>query len=283
MGTQKKADWNKVYRLTLLDDQTHKRLGGYRFTKFAAILAIVTVAVVVVGGIYSLIAFTPLRTTIPGYPDAHSKRLAIDNAIKIDSLENVITRWELYSENLSRVLAGQETLSIDSIIRGNTTRYLRAKSAEELRKQDSILRANVVAEEQFGVSGGARRDLPIEGIHFFTPLKGVVSQGYDMVLHPAIDITAPQGTVVMAVLGGTVISDSWNDESGYTLAIQHEGDIISIYKHNQKLLRRTGDKVTAGTPVALVGSTGSLSTGDHLHLELWYKGEAVDPAKYINF
>ena len=283
MGTQKKADWNKVYRITLLEDQTHKRLKAYRFTKFAGILAIVTVAVVVVGGIYALIAFTPLRTTIPGYPDAHSKRLAIDNAIKIDSLENVITRWELYSENLSRVLAGQETLSIDSIIRGNTTRYLRAKSAEELRRQDSILRANVVAEEQFGVSGGARRDLPIEGIHFFTPLKGVVSQGYDMVLHPAIDITAPQGTVVMAVLGGTVISDSWSDESGYTLAIQHEGDIISIYKHNQKLLRRTGDKVAAGTPVALVGSTGSLSTGDHLHLELWYKGKAVDPAKYINF
>ena len=283
MGTQNKADWNKAYRLTLLEDQSHKRLRAWRFTKFGALLAVVTVVVVVIGGIYLLIAFTPLRTTIPGYPDAHSKRLAIQNAIKIDSLENIITRWEIYSDNLARVLAGQETISIDSIIKGNTTRYLRAKSAEELRKQDSILRAEVVAEERFGVSASSRRSLPIEGIHFFTPLKGVVSQGYDMVLHPAIDITAPQGTVVVSVLDGTVISAGWNDETGYNLTLQHEGDIISVYKHNQKLLHKTGDKVSAGTPIALVGSTGSLSTGDHLHFELWYKGEAVDPARFISF
>ena len=283
MGTQNKADWNKAYRLTLIEDQTHKRLKAYRFTKLGFLLAAITVTVVVVGSIWAVIALTPLRTTIPGYPDANTKRLAIQNAISIDSLENVITRWELYSENLSRVLAGQQTISIDSIIKGNTTRYLRAKSAEELERQDSILRATVNAEEQFGVSGTARRELPIEGIHFFCPMKGVVSQGFDMVLHPATDITAPKGTSVMAVLDGTVISSGWNDETGYSIVIQHEGDIISIYRHNQKLLRKTGDKVGAGTAIALVGSTGSLSTGDHLHFELWYKGAAVDPAKYISF
>ncbi len=283
MGTQNKADWNKAYRLTLIEDQTHKRLKAYRFTKLGFLLAAITVTVVVVGSIWALIALTPLRTTIPGYPDANTKRLAIQNAIRIDSLENVITRWELYSDNLSRVLAGRETISIDSIIKGNTTRYLRAKSAEELVRQDSILRANVNAEEQFGVSGTARRELPIEGIHFFCPMKGVVSEGFDMVLHPAMDITAPKGTSVMAVLDGTVISAGWNDETGYSIVLQHEGDISSIYRHNQKLLRKTGDKVSAGTAIALVGSTGSLSTGDHLHFELWYKGTAVDPARFISF
>jgi murein DD-endopeptidase MepM/ murein hydrolase activator NlpD len=141
----------------------------------------------------------------------------------------------------------------------------------------------VNAEEQFGVSGTARRELPIEGIHFFCPMKGVVSEGFDMVLHPAMDITAPKGTSVMAVLDGTVISAGWNDETGYSIVLQHEGDIISIYRHNQKLLRKTGDKVSAGTAIALVGSTGSLSTGDHLHFELWYKGTAVDPARFISF
>ena len=86
-----------------------------------------------------------------------------------------------------------------------------------------------------------------------------------------------------ATLDGTVIYDGWSDEDGYTIHIQHDGDIVSIYKHNEKLLKKTGDKVSAGMPVALVGNTGKLSTGDHLHFELWHKGETVDPAKYISF
>ena len=88
---------------------------------------------------------------------------------------------------------------------------------------------------------------------------------------------------VMAVLDGTVINAGWSDENGYTIEIQHDNDLISIYKHNQRLLRQTGEKVSAGSTIAIVGNTGALTTGDHLHFELWYKGEAVDPAKYISF
>ena len=87
----------------------------------------------------------------------------------------------------------------------------------------------------------------------------------------------------MSVLDGTVIFAGWNDEFGYTIQIQHDGDIVTVYKHNQKLLKKTGDRVSAGAPIALLGNTGSLTTGDHLHFEMWYKGEAIDPTQYINF
>ena len=120
-------------------------------------------------------------------------------------------------------------------------------------------------------------------MHFFCPLKGVISQEYNAVSHPYIDITAPQGSVVKAVLDGTVIYSGWSEDFGHTIQIQHEEDIVSIYKHNEKLLKKTGDKVTAGSPIALVGNSGNLTTGTHLHLELWHQGNAVDPAKYINF
>jgi murein DD-endopeptidase MepM/ murein hydrolase activator NlpD len=119
-------------------------------------------------------------------------------------------------------------------------------------------------------------------MHFFCPLKGVISQGYNPVSHPYIDITAPAGSVVKAVLDGTVIYSGWSEDYGHTIQIQHEEDIVSIYKHNEKLLKKTGDKVTAGSPIALVGNSGSLTTGTHLHLELWHQGSVVDPAKYIN-
>ncbi len=276
---------NKTSRisLTVFEDKTHKTLFTVKFTRTGFFVATVSVLVVLTAIIYSIIAFTPVRTFIPGYPDAHSKRAAIQNAMRIDSLENVIYRWELYSENLRRVVEGEEPLKIDSLIRSRENNKATTEELAALAQKDSLLREHVKEEEQFGISDRDKRNLPIEGLHFFTPLKGVVSQGYDAAVHPFIDITAPAGSVVKATLDGTVISAGWSDDSGYTIQIQHDGDIISIYKHNEKLLKQTGDKVTAGSPIALTGNTGKLSTGEHLHFELWYKGESVDPTKYINF
>lgn len=271
------------YRLAVIDDKSHEQLVTIRFTKTSAFVAILTILVMLCALVYSITAYTPVRTFIPGYPDAHSKRAAIQNAIKVDSLERVIFRWEMYSENLKRVLAGEEALKIDSILI-NTRKPSDAKAdVSGLMKQDSLLRQNVMEEEQFGISARKQRDLPIEGMLFFTPLKGVVSQGYDPAIHPYVDITAPSGSVVKAVLDGTVIFSGWSDDAGHTIQIQHDGDIVSIYKHNEKLLKKTGDKVSAGTPIALVGNTGEMTTGAHLHFELWHKGETLDPTKHISF
>lgn len=283
MSKQKKGGIIKNFRLTLVDDDTHDKVWSKKFTRIGALVTAVTVIVVTIATIFCVIAFTPIRTLIPGYPDARSKHDAIKNAITIDSLENVLTKWELYSENLRRVVDGQEPLKIDSLMEVRKNPAAEDGDSRELAEKDSLLRKEVADEDRFDIKPGSARTLPIEGMHFFTPLKGVVSQGYDKALHPYIDITAPGNSVVMSVLDGTVISAGWNDTEGYTIRIQHEGDIISVYKHNQKLLKETGDKVTAGTPIAVLGGTGSTSDGDHLHFELWHKGEAVDPTKYISF
>ena len=283
MSKENKDKRPRRFRLALFNDKTHEYLFNIHFTRTGFFVTIVTIFTVFTAAIYSLIAFTPIRTFIPGYPDAHSKRAAIQNAMRIDSLESVIYRWKLYSENLRRVVEGEEPLKIDSLINSSNGKSGPQADAAELAIKDSLLRQQVKEEEQFDISGRDKRNLPIEGLHFFTPLKGVVSQGYDPALHPYIDITAPAGSVVKAVLDGTVINDSWSDDTGYTIQIQHYGDLISIYKHNEKLLKKTGEKVTAGSPIALVGNTGKLTTGEHLHFELWYQGETVDPARYISF
>ena len=281
MARQNKDRKVEKFRLTLVEDQTHKALWTIHFTKASLLVTEITILVTAFALAFCIIAFTPVRTFIPGYPDSQTKRAAIQNAILADSLENKLKLWEIYAGNLRRVLSGESTMDIDSLL--NLSKMTAKNNTDISEKQDSLLRETVLKEEQFELSGKADRKLPIEGVHFFTPLKGVISQGYDKILHPYIDITAPENSVVKAALGGTVISAGWNDEAGYTIQIQHENDIITIYKHNQKLLKKTGDKVSAGAPLALVGSTGSLSTGDHLHFELWYKGEAVNPAEYINF
>lgn len=281
MAQKSREKKNRTFRLAFIDDKTHEHIVTLHFTRTTFFVAVVTILVLLCAAIYSIIAFTPVRTFIPGYPDARSKRAAIQNAITIDSLENVIFRWELYSENLRRAVEGEEPVKIDSLIKAkNAATEL---DMEAIARQDSLLREQVKEEEKFGISGRTQRDLPIEGLHFFTPVTGVISQGYDPAIHPYIDIAAPEGSVVKATLDGTVIFAGWSDEAGHTIQIQHEGDIVSIYKHNEKLLKKAGDKVTAGSPIALVGNTGELTTGDHLHFELWHKGQTVDPTLYIKF
>lgn len=280
---KKNAGERKTYRLSFMEDGTSNTLKSVRFSKMSLTVWSIIAAVILIFLFYSVIAFTPLRTTIPGYPDAHSKRVALANAIKIDSLESSITRWELYAKNLSRVLSGEETLSVDSLLNGGAAGYLERKSAEELARQDSLLKATVAAEEQASLTGGTERMLPLEGRHFFCPLKGVISNSFDIAMHPYVDITAPANSVVCATLDGTVMYSVYTDASGHTMAIQHDGNIVSIYANNEKLLKKVGDKVKAGTPIALVGSSTSLTAGDHLHFELWYKGDQVNPTDYISF
>ena len=278
-------DNNRIthFRLSLLDAKTHKQLFSVRFNRTGFFVTLVSSIVIIIAAIFSIIAFTPVKTFIPGYPDARTKRAVIQNAMKVDSLENVIYRWELYSENLRRVIEGEDPINIDSLISARQTQIELAKDPEYLKRQDSLLRKEVKEEEMFDITSRSTRKLPIEGMLFFTPVKGVISQGYDPVSHPFVDITAPAGSLISAIADGTVIYDGWSDDTGYTIHIQHSNDIISIYKHNDKLLKKAGDKIKAGAPIALMGNTGSLSTGPHLHFELWHNGENLDPTQYINF
>ena len=272
----------RIFRLSLVDAVTHGRIWSLRFSRTTLIVSVVSAVVIVVVGLFCLIAFTPIRTFIPGYPDARTRRQAVQNAQRIDSLETRILQWELYTENLRRVVAGQKPIMIDTLVLG-AKGSAAIPSETFLHLRDSLLRADVAAQEQFDVSSTVRRNLPIEAQSFFPPIKGVVSNPFEGTLHPWTDITAPAGTMVMSVLDGTVVYTGWDPDSGYLITIQHKGDILSIYKNNQKLLHKTGDAVKAGTPVALLASSPSLTKGDHLHFELWYNGQPVDPAEFISF
>lgn len=270
------------FRLQLTDASTHQRLWSLRFTKPVMLVASISSVVIVLVAIFCLIAFTPIRTFIPGYPDAQSRRQAVQNTLRIDSLQTRILQWELYTENLRRVVAGEDPIRLDTLILGSQGSR-KVSDARYLAIRDSLLRADVIQEEQFGISAASRRNLPIEALSFYTPVKGVVSKGFERPLHPWVDVTAPVGTTVMSVLDGTVVYCTWEEGSGYTIVVQHTDDIISIYKNLQKAVHKSGDAVKAGTTLGMLASSASLTKGDHLHFELWYKGAAVDPAVYIKF
>lgn len=283
MGRQNSKSGKVLYRISLIEDDTHKNLLSLKFSKPGIIVVLSAAFILLIILIYSLIAFTPIKKSIPGYPDAHSKKTALTNAIKIDSLESAITRWELYAENLSRVLNEEPPVSYDSIIRSNTIKLLSDKPIDELSKQDSLLRESLIKEQQFHVSGNSQRSVPVEGMHFFPPIKGVITKEFDMVMHDGLDIKAPRNTVVYSIYEGSIIFSGWDDEKGNVIVVQHPDNVVSIYEHAESLLKKVGEKVKAGTPIALVGSTGSTKQDEYLHFSLWYNGEALDPTRYISF
>ncbi len=274
----------KKYRFSIFNDTTHEEIFAFRANGMLSILTLVLAVVFLVASVTLLISFTSLRELIPGYPSAQSRQDMIQNAIKIDSLQNEINVWRLQLANIQRIATGQTPLHIDSLLNLQGKADSTGAFTGEYSRDDSLLRATVLREEQFNLSNKDNRIEQIEGLHFFPPLKGIVTEEYNLgINHPYLDIAAPENSVVSAILDGTVIFAGWDDASGYIIQLQHDNNLVSVYKHNSKLLMNVRDKVSAGTPIALVGNTGALSNAPHLHFELWHKGEPIDPAQYINF
>lgn len=284
---ERKRKSSTIYRFAIIEDESHKNLFVFRGSK-ARIIIIVSISLIVLVSLsYVLVAYTPIRELIPGYPSSQTRKIAVENAAKVDSLELEIRMWSIQLENIQRIITGKEPIKIDSVITRQSSKQeiLSSDYVSNVSKADSLLRDEVMRQERYDISSSRSGSIrQIEGLLFFPPVKGVITENYNKAIgHPFIDVAVPENSIVSATLDGTIISAAWNDETGYTLQIQHDNNLISVYKHNVKTLKATGDHVKAGTPISVVGDVGILSTGSHLHFELWYKGEPLDPTLYINF
>ncbi|KGL62269.1 M23 family metallopeptidase [Polaribacter sp. Hel1_85] len=246
--------------------------------------------VFVFGGIFSillvaattvLIAFTPIKEYIPGYSSSALKRKAAKLTFEADSLKIKLAVLENYTKALKPVLTGEiEPESIDSI-QTEARQRLIDESKLDATKEDSIFREKVERETRFSLQNNAQSTVKIV---FFAPLNGTISQNFDATSkHFAIDIAAKTGDPIKATADGTVIFSGWTTETGYVIILKHAKEYISVYKHNGNLLKEQGDFVKSGEVIATVGSTGELTTGPHLHFELWSGGYPVNPANFIDF
>lgn len=274
---------DRKYLFAILDDDTHDFRFIIRGTKHAAIFAVAGSIALICIVTFCLVAFTPLKRILPGYPSYSTQREAVENAAMVDSLETRMRIMTLQLTNIRRIIAGEEPLPLDSLLSKNGVESTEITAEAMDHHADSILREKIDSIEKYNLrpSGAEPR---LEGLIFFPPVKGVVTEKYNPAKgHPFIDIAVQNNSAVCAVLDGTVIAAYWTDDTGYNIQIQHNNDLISIYKHNTRLLKKVGEKVSAGTTISLAGDAGSISTGSHLHFELWHKGEPIDPSLYINF
>jgi murein DD-endopeptidase MepM/ murein hydrolase activator NlpD len=230
-----------------------------------------------------------LREYIPGYTDVTLSRRVNALLRKADSLERVTAQKNIYIQHIKSIIDGEEIFA-DSLNDAEFTGTVDPESITYTRSpEDSLLREEYNAESSFDLYYNENADKPFSppsrsNFTFFTPLKGIITSEFDLSRqHYGIDIVSKKNEAVMAALDGTVLFADWTAETGHIIAIQHQGSFISVYKHNSVLLKKQGNFVKAGEVIAIVGESGELSTGAHLHFELWYNGTPVDPKEFIAF
>lgn len=271
------------YRMVLLNEDTFEEVGYMRLTRLNLLAVVGVIIILFIAAVYSLVAFTSIREFIPGYPDAAMRQNIRQNAMKLDSLEYEQAIRDQYFDNLKRIINGE----MPENYMNDTAGVVKAQDITFLRSvNDSILRQQVEAEEHFRLSvleeDNVNRNL--YDLHFFTPVKGIVTRSFNpMEGHFGIDLVTAPNEVVKAALDGTVTMSTWTLETGYVLQIQHDFELISVYKHNATLFKSEGQKVVAGDAIAIVGNSGELTTGPHLHFELWHDRVPLNPADYIVF
>jgi murein DD-endopeptidase MepM/ murein hydrolase activator NlpD len=276
---------NDKYRLIIYNDNTFEEVGFIRLKGFNLLWIIGALSFILVSLTFILVAYTSVRELIPGYPDSRLKREIVMNALKLDSLQHELEIRDKYFVNINNIMTGRNPLDY-SILKKDSTKVKDVKFKKS--PKDSLLRKQIEEEEQFNLLLDNKPKTSsiqkLSQVHFFTPLSGVVINLFNTeTSHFGIDIVAGPNEVIKSVLDGTVIMASWTIETGYVIQVQHENNLVSIYKHNAELLKRIGNHVVAGEPIAIVGNSGELTTGPHLHLELWYNGRPVNPQEYIVF
>ena len=270
------------YKLTIRDTKTFAEVFSLRLSLSNVLLFITTCAVVLIFVVYLVIAYTPLKEyIIPNYPELEEREKIERNAELVDSLEYEMKLYAQKMQILQTILNGEDPSAyelLDSIV---VTNENYANLNFDLSPADSMLRMEIQENEALNVNFHANTaGVRIENLFFYPPINGIVSSNFSNG-HFGTDVVAAENSIIHAVLAGTVILDSWTVETGYTIMIQHSNDFVSVYKHNSKLLKKTGDHVNAGEGIALLGNTGNLTVGPHLHFELWHEGKPVNSENYI--
>ena len=258
-----------------------KRFLGFTYAKFFLISFIVFIVFMVMS---LFLTQTILEQWFdPRHAHTQNKKQLVQLTMELDSLSEEVRKKDQFISLFRGFLTGDtDSASIDSFRQGanmdrNFSIDLSTTSIDSQFRQEFEIGEQV---DQISLS----RSSELLEIFFFSPITGLISRKYNLREdHFGVDVVSKKNEPVMSVASGTVILSSWTQDSGYVIAIQHSSDLISIYKHNAELLKKTGNFVNGGEVIAIIGNTGELTDGPHLHFELWYKGNTVDPEDFVTF
>ena len=274
--------WLATYRFVILREETFEERFSLKLNRLNVFLVVSLSVLILISATFLVISRTPLKEYIPGYDSSELRRQAIRNNYRLDSLQQTLLRNQQYITSVNKVLSGD--LNFKEL---ETQRYVDSLQIDTAlvdfptSEADSLLRADVAQDDKYNVLESAIQTVPFV---LFPPVTGTISQEYDpSVEHYAVDIVVPRSSPVKAAAEGNVVFSGWTTETGYVIIIVHPFNIISVYKHNASLNVRQGEAVVPGQVIAIAGNSGTMTTGPHLHFELWSDGYALNPVEFIEF
>ena len=295
MEEEKKSKWQEFrermkhnYRLVIMTMDSFEEVASYRISLLNVYVLISSIVVVVALLVLTAIAFTPLKKYIPGYGDATKNEAIIEAYHKISELEEILQANQTYENAIHKTLVGDvqtiDEVSKETEIHLDSIREIPVSdNQKQLHNELQLQEVGNTAQQSKSI-GFMQKDIPLEQLYFIAPVNGEVSAGFMPEKdHFGIDILSPKNTAVKAAADGYVFLSDWTLETGNTIGIQHSNNTITFYKHNSVMLKKAGSFVKAGEAVAIIGNTGTLTSGPHLHFELWFKGKPVDASEYIRF
>lgn len=273
------------YRWMLVDDSTREAKFSMRITILNLLLVFAFLTTLLFGLAYAVLKFSPLKTyfideTIT-FDQVKSEKEILRLNEKIIAIEDTLSRNNLFIQHLQKVVSGDlKAAEVDSLMSKSTPVLLDDKSLKA-SAEDSLFRAQIAQEELESLKNSTTTN---NLATLYPPVRGIITGKYSISEnHLATDIAAPIGESVKAVTKGIVVFSGWNPDTGNTIILKHDNDVMTMYKHCAKVFKEIGDEVAKGDVIASVGNTGELTTGPHLHFELWIQGHAVDAEEYIEF
>ncbi len=273
----------RKYRLTIHNENKLENVLGFYISPLWVILSLFFSFLLVAGVIYLILAFTPVIEYLPGRINNQTRETLVNYNLKIDSLKEVAEKQDRYLANIKNLMEGNHT--IDSVL-----------NAPELPSTDEISIVTSELEKEFAAAFEEREKYnltsyatsvgTLQELNLYRPTSGVVIRNFSpQERHYGVDIAENPGESVLAIHGGTVVMSDYTAKEGYTIAIQHRENLVSIYRNCHRLLKEVGDKVSAGEVIATLGSSSDKEgeTKPYLHFELWHRGKALDPNIYIAF
>lgn len=283
------------YRLVIMNADTFEEVMSLKLTPLSVYVGISSLVVGTAILVTMAIVWTPLKRYIPGYGDLQRDAEIAELTSKVSNLESEIEAHRRYNENFRKLLVGDMAdMGEEAAKKQGQPENLADTLPQDVERipEDEQLRAEVAsgtftstpAAAPANAIPGSVRETPLEQLSFIPPVSGEITSAFDLKKeHYGVDVGAPKNTAVKAAAAGMVISSGYTVETGYSIAIQHPNNVVTMYKHNSVLLKKEGSPVKAGEAIAIIGNTGEQSTGPHLHFELWHRGRAVNPVGYINF
>ena len=269
------------FQLVVVNSKTLEKRTIFSASRIKIILVSLFGFAVILSAVFLIIYFTPLKEYFRGYTSTELRTSSLNNAIKLDSLEVLYLIQNNYISSLKKLLAGEidfEDLSKDSLLEAYSTNDL---DLVNINAEDSILRAIVEEEDKYNPTNINIDQLSVV---LFKPANGGISSEFSLQeKHFGVDITLPENSAVSSVSDGRVLFAEWTSETGFVIIIEHLNGLTSVYKHNSSLSKTQGEYVRRGEVIGFSGNTGELTSGPHLHFELWFEGDPVDPLDFIEF